>query len=225
VATSSAVAFAFVILAVLSTFAMMNSDMTTRTTVAWLQRIGVRDLGHGQPKSGDVGEEPQKGGIVLLGFYRAASSFLSEIERQHPALLERTYVVDFNPDVYHTLQERGVKVFYGDVSHLDTLAHAGLADADIVISSVPDSLLKGTNNQKLVRHVRTINPTAKIIATAEVFEQADELYKAGADYVVATRLSEADELIVAVITAQNGLLPDLRAKSELRLRERREVLP
>ena len=81
------------------------------------------------------------------------------------------FVVDFNPIVYHALQARGVKVHYGDICHADTLAHAGVADAEIVISSVPDSLLKGTSNERLVRHVRAVNPTAKIIATAEVLAQ------------------------------------------------------
>ena len=66
------------------------------------------------------------------------------------------FVVDFNPTVYHSLQARGVKILYGDIAHADTLAHAGVADAEIVISSVPDSLLKGTSNEKIVRHVRMV---------------------------------------------------------------------
>ena len=87
----------------------------------------------------------------MLGFYRVASSFLTELERRHAALVEQVFVVDFNPTVYHSLQARGVKVHYGDIAHADTLAHAGIADAEIVISSVPDSLLKGTSNERLVR--------------------------------------------------------------------------
>ena len=126
--------------------------------------------------------------ILLLGFYRVASSFLTELERRHAALLEQICVVDFNPTVYHALQARGVKVHYGDIAHVDTLSHAGVADAEIVISSVPDSLLKGTTNEKLVRHVRMVNPTAKIIATADVLSEAQMLYAAGADYVSIARL-------------------------------------
>jgi len=72
--------------------------------------------------------------------------------------------------------------------------HAGIADAEIVISSVPDSLLKGTTNEKLVRHVRVVNPTAKIIATAEELADTQILYAAGADYVTLARLDQANEL-------------------------------
>ena len=98
------------------------------------------------------------------------------------------FVVDFNPIVYHTLQARGIKIYYGDIAHADTLTHAGIADAEIVISSVPDSLLKGTSNEKLVRHIRAVNPTAKIIATADVLSETQTLYAAGADYVTIARL-------------------------------------
>src|SRR6185503_15521271 len=103
-----------------------------------------------------------------------------------------------NPTVFHTLRSRGVKVLYGDIAHADTLAHAGIADAEIVISSLPDSLLKGTSNEKLVRHVRRVNPKAKIIATADVLSESQALYAAGADYVSIARLEQANELVAAV---------------------------
>jgi voltage-gated potassium channel Kch len=223
--TGSAVAFAFVILAVTSTFMMEHSDALTRRAVAGLRLIGVRDLDHGGAARESDDESGGGRRIVLLGFYRAASSFLSELDRRHAALLERVCVVDFNPQVFHALKARQVKIFYGDISHVDTLTHAGVAKAEIVISSVPDSLLKGTTNEKLVRHVRAVNPTAKIVATADVFSQVESLYAAGADYVTIARLAEANELIEIVTAAESGLLADLRANLEPRLRDRDEVLP
>ena len=45
--TASAVSFAFVILAVLSTFVMSRSDPITRVAIGQLKRIGFRDLDHG----------------------------------------------------------------------------------------------------------------------------------------------------------------------------------
>jgi voltage-gated potassium channel Kch len=134
-------------------------------------------------------------------------------------------VVDFNPNVYRALQMRNLKVYYGDVSHADTLAHTGVSDAEIIICSVPDSLLKGTTNERLVRQLRALNPTAKIIATADVLGQTTRLYAAGADYVTIARLAEADELINAVTAAEAGLLDDMRASLEARLQARNEILP
>ena len=74
------------------------------------------------------------------------------------SLLEQITVIDFNPNVFRTLNERGLHVIYGDISNVDTLVHAGIGNAEIIILSVPDSLLKGANNEKLVRHVRALNP-------------------------------------------------------------------
>jgi Kef-type K+ transport system membrane component KefB len=223
--TASAVSFAFVILAVLSTFAMMRSDPITRVAIGLLKRIGIRDLDHGHTT--DAEHEQGHGEarrIVILGFFRAASALLSEIERKNPLLLDQISVVDFNPNVFRTLADRGVHVTYGDISNLDTLVHAGVGKAQIIILSVPDSLLKGANNERLVRHVRSLNPTAKIVSTADLLSDVDDLYAAGADYVTVTRLSDAHELFTVIEAADEGLLEDKRAEMDAQLSERREVL-
>jgi 2-methylisocitrate lyase-like PEP mutase family enzyme len=90
---------------------------------------------------------------------------------------------------------------------------------------VPDTLLKGTTNERLVRQVRKVNATAKIIATADVLEQAQALYEAGADYVTMARLDQAEELVEVVLAAQAGLLDEMNNRVEARLRDRREILP
>jgi Kef-type K+ transport system membrane component KefB/voltage-gated potassium channel Kch len=223
--SASAASTAFVVLAVLSTFLMMHSDTITRWAIPRLKPLGLKDLDHRAGEAEAESPDERKRRIVLLGFFRVASSFLSELERRHAVLLDQVFVIDFNPNVFHALQARGVKVHYGDIAHIDTLAHAGVADAEVVISSVPDSLLKGTSNEKLVRYVRAVNPSAKIIATADVLSETQTLYAAGADYVTVARLSEADELIEVVTAAEAGLLGDLRAKFEARLRDRQEILP
>jgi Kef-type K+ transport system membrane component KefB len=220
---ANAMSLAFVILAVLSTFMMMRSDRLTRLAIPALKRIGLRDLDQSQPDAEDKAAGEHR--ILMLGFFRVASSLLSEIERRRPALLQQVCVVDFNPNVYHTLLDRGVTIHYGDIAHADTLSHAGAADAEIVISTVPDSLLKGTTNEKLVRHVRMLNPSAKIIATADVLADVQSLYTAGADYVIVARLAGASELIEAVTAAEAGLLGDMKAKLDAQLADRREILP
>ncbi len=220
---AGAASTAFVVLAVVSTFVMMRSDQITRRAIPLFKRLGLRDLDHAAAEP-DTGAE-RKRRILILGFYRVASSFLSELERQHAALLEDVLVVDFNPTVYHALRAREVKIHYGDIAHADTLAHAGIADAEIVISSVPDSLLKGTTNEKLVRYVRRINPTAKIIATADVLTETQTLYDAGADYVTIARLDQAKELVDAVAAAEAGLLDEMKARLEAQLHGRQEILP
>lgn len=224
--TASAVSFAFVVLAVISTFFMTRSGQITQGLIGPLKRIGLRDLDHGQ--HGEAGHEGGHGEtrrIVILGFFRAASALLAEIERQNPALLEQVTVIDFNPNVFRTLTDRGVHVIYGDISNVDTLVHAGIGKAEIIILSVPDSLLVGANNEKLVRHVRSLNSTAKLVATADMLANVGDLYASGADYVTVTRLSDAHELYTVIEAADAGLLQDKRAEVDALLAERREVLP
>ncbi|MGX4773278.1 cation:proton antiporter domain-containing protein [Bradyrhizobium guangdongense] len=225
--TANAASFAFVVLAVLSTFVMTRSDEITRWAIGPLKRIGLRDLDHGNGHA----EEGQEGGhgearrIVILGFFRAASALLAEIERQTPVLLEQITVIDFNPVVYQTLLSRGLHVIYGDISNVDTLLHAGIGKSEMIILSVPDALLKGASNEKLVRHVRSLNPKAMIVATADLLSDVGELYAAGASYVTVTRLSDANELFTVIEAAQAGLLADKRAELDQRLSVRCEVLP
>jgi Kef-type K+ transport system membrane component KefB len=226
--TASAASFAFSVLAVLSAFVMVRSDEITRFAIGPLKRIGLRDLDGDRLDAADAdgaGGHGEARRIVILGFFRAASALLAEIERRNPGLLDQITVVDFNPNVFKTLALRGLHVIYGDVSSVDTLVHAGVGKAEIVILSVPDSLLKGANNERLVRHVRTLNPAAKIVATADLLSDVGDLYAAGADYVKVTRLSDANELFAVIEASEAGLLKDKRAEVDVRLSERREVLP
>ncbi|MCC8982299.1 cation:proton antiporter [Bradyrhizobium acaciae] len=226
--TANAASFAFVVLAVLSTFAMGRSDQIVRGLIGPLKRIGLRDLDHVGEGRGEGGQEGGHGEIrriVILGFFRAASALISQIERQNQSLLEQISVIDFNPLVFRTLSDRGMHVIYGDISNVDTLVHAGIGKAEIIILSVPDFLLVGADNEKLVRHVRALNPTARIVATADLLTGVDDLYAAGADYVTVTRLSDAGELYSVIEAADAGLLDDKRAELDAQLSDRREVLP
>src|SRR5690348_5646611 len=72
--TSSAASFAFVVLAVLSTFVMSRSDQVTRLLIGPLKRIGLRDLDQTSETDADHGGgHGEARRIVILGFFRAAS--------------------------------------------------------------------------------------------------------------------------------------------------------
>lgn len=122
--------------------------------------------------------------ILLLGYHRGAKSLLETIAQKDAGLLEKVLVVDFNLEVLKELQDMQVAGVFGDISHLDTLEHTHIEEAKIIISTIPDVLLKGTSNLELVRACRSLNPTATIIATADLSEQVDELKRAGATEVI-----------------------------------------
>ncbi|MFX4423993.1 hypothetical protein ABTA75_19145, partial [Acinetobacter baumannii] len=86
--------FAFVVLAVLSTFFMVRSGEITRGLIGPLKKIGLRDLDHAQHPEGHEGGHGETNRIVILGFFRAASALLSQIQQQNEAMLEQITVID-----------------------------------------------------------------------------------------------------------------------------------
>jgi Kef-type K+ transport system membrane component KefB len=224
--TSGMVALAFTLLAALSTMGMTQSDAIVRGAVPLLQRIGFRDLDSCGDDIHEYGGDGAHGHsrILFLGFFRTASSLLENMQCHAPDLIRDVGVVDFSPDAREGLLERRVRVVYGDIGQRDTLLHAGADKAEVLVCTIPDSILKGTTNEKLVKMLRGLNEKATIIATAEKFEQADELLKAGADYVSMPRLQEASDLLEAVRAATKGLLKAKRRTLRITLANRREVL-
>ena len=215
-------AFSFALLAVDSTYAIFKNDYILQKTIPWLNKIGFRDLDQAAPTDG-IGEKPKR--ICLLGFSWTASSLIEEISRDQSALLSDIVVVDFNPQVYEQLRKRGVHVIYGDITQRDVLHHAGVAECEIIICSLPNMVLKGADNLKMLRQLRELNPEAKIIVHAELLADIPVLYAAGASFVIAPRLLEAADLLHAIEAAEKNLLDQKRGEQLKQLEGRNEVIP
>ncbi len=220
--TVGIISYSFVFLAVGSTYLISNSEYVMRWVSRWLSDFNVRDLDEATVFL--MAPKP-KARIFLLGFSWAASSLLEEIQTQAPELLKSLAVVDFNPEVNERLHARGIYAKYGDISQRDTLIHAGVGEAEIIVCSLPNSILRGVNNQKLTRMLREISPEAKIIVHAEFFADVPALYAAGADYVSVPRLIEAADLFNVIKATRNHLLSELRSEQEKELKFRQEIIP
>jgi Kef-type K+ transport system membrane component KefB len=224
-ATSGMVGLAFAVLAGLSSIAITRSDGLSRGLIPLLKAAGLRDLDQAPDQvHATGGHGHHRNRILFLGFFRTASSLLEEMQRHAPDLIRDTAVVDFSPVARAGLIARKIRVIYGDISQRNTLMHAGVDRAEVLICTVPDSFLKGITNERLVRQLREMNPTAKIISTAEVLAKVDELLAAGADYVSVARLREAADLLEVVRAATDGLLHEKRARLRSTLSDRDEVL-
>ena len=220
--TINIAAFAFAFLAVDSTYAIMKNDFILRKTSPWLSKLRLPDLPQGESDT-VLMERPAR--IFLLGFSWTASSLLEEMTREKPAMLGDLLVVDYNPQVIERLKARNVRVVYGDISQRDMLHHAGVDHAEIIICSLPDMVLKGASNRKLLHQLRELSPKSKIIVHAEKIADVPQLYAEGADYVSLPRLLEATELLSVLEAAQKNLLDDKRKQQAEQLEERREVIP
>jgi len=215
-------AFSFALLAVDSTYAIYRNDSILHKSIPWLNKLGFRDLAQSAPLDGN--DERFKR-ICLLGFSWTASSLIEEISRGHSALLSDVVVVDFNPQVYERLRKLGVHVVYGDITQRDVLHHAGVGECNIVICSLPNMVLKGADNLKMLRQLRELNPEAQIVVHAELLSDIPILYAAGANYVTAPRLLEAADLLRAIEAADKKMLDQKRKDQEEQLAGRNEVIP
>jgi len=220
---ASTIIFAFVLTALITTPLYYAAYGIQKAIAPALETIGFRE-----PVGSAAEDEKKTYRLALLGFHRVASSLLHDIARSGSALAADTLVVDFNVAIHGRIRAHGAKVEYGDLSDPETLLHAGVDRAGVVVSTVPDDLMRGVDNRRLVEFVRHMNPSAVIIANAVSFRDCAAIYAAGADYVYLARLEAARSLSEAVGHALNGTLPELRAsraEADGAPEARNEVLP
>jgi Kef-type K+ transport system membrane component KefB len=215
-------AFAFAFLAVGSTYGILKNDTLLRRVTPLLNKLGLRDLD--QAEAALAAAEKNRR-ICLLGFSWTASSLLEEITRERPDLLPDIVVIDFNPVVHEKLKRRKIHAVYGDITARDVLHHAGASRAEIIICSLPNMVLKGADNLKILRQLRELNPQARIVVHAELLSDIPMLYAAGASYATAPRLIEAADLLTVLEAAEKNLLEAKRAEQLQRIEHRHEVIP
>lgn len=198
----SVVIFAFVITALATPVLFGASDRLYPRLRALLDLVGIRS--RGQRAEGESSEPPR---LVLLGFHRIGSALLADLQRMHPDLIPRTLVVDTNATVHGEIRKRGAQVVYGDIASVEVLRHAGVDAAEVIVSTVPDELLKGTSNEQIVRQLRRLAPNAVIIANCTRVSQVAALKAAGADHVFRPPSEVALGILPAIYAALNANLP------------------
>jgi len=118
----------------------------------------------------------QKYGAILFGYNRIGFSILKSLKK----IRQKYIVVDFNPDIVATLSKFKIPVIYGDVYDTDFLEELPLDKIKIAVSTIPDF----ESNLLLIESIRLVNSKAVIIVRAHDIDNAFELYKKGADYVL-----------------------------------------
>ena len=223
--TVAMLTFTFALTSVLSTYAIGANHEIERALSGGLKALGVKD------KGGAHDPEGHKGGadVVFLGFYRDASSILHQFEMEDRSdksnsMLHEIQVIDFNPEVLDELKRRGIACLYGDVASQETLHHAAIHHAEVVLCTLPDSILKGTSNQKLLKQLLRSCPQAKIIVASETISGARALYEAGAHFVFVPRIHSAHRMAEVIRTAREEGLDQVRGEEIAALQGRDEVL-
>ena len=224
--TVSLIIFVFVITSTTSTYMISYNHQIFGFLSRVLSTLRLKDL----VKAG-AGESPLTSPkpIVFLGFFRAASSIIHEFELSSSengrhSLLDDILVIDFNPVVYSELRRRGIECIYGDVAHMETLHHAKIHEAELVVSTIPDQILKGTDNARLLKKIRQLCPHSKALVTADSPQKALELYDQGADFVFIPSMHASAEVAQIIESGLRQALDKVRAEQIAHLKLRDEVL-
>lgn len=114
--------------------------------------------------------------MVLFGYRKGGHEFLN-VFRQ---LKKRFVVVDYDPEVIDILEHQKVDYIYGDVADVELLEEISLDKVKLVVSTITDF----ESTKYLVMLLENINKAAVVICHADTIEEANELYKAGASYVM-----------------------------------------
>jgi Kef-type K+ transport system membrane component KefB len=113
---------------------------------------------------------------ILFGYNRIGFGILNSLKK-----IKKDYlVVDFNPDIISSLTKFRVPCLYGDAYDSEFLEELPLDKVQLVVSTIPDF----ETNFLLVESVRLVNPKAIIIVRSHQIDDALELYRKGASYVL-----------------------------------------
>lgn len=174
-----------------STYMILNGNKLYTVLSPFL---GIFERSNPRDKKIDTGE--LKNHIVLVGANRMGESILEALLNGD----DKVVVVDFDPDVVTRLQEKNITTFYGDISDPEIQEVVQLEKAKLVVSTVPDI----DDNTRLLESLNRFNKKAKSIVFAIEAEDARELYKLGADYVVLPHLAGGRHL-AKILVEKNHL--------------------
>ena len=110
---------------------------------------------------------------------------------------------------------------YGDVTDEEIIERLDLSNIEVLISTIPEV----KDNLLLVKKTREMNKKAKLIITANNIEEAMQLYKEGADYVVLPYFlggEHASEMIYRIRTNKTDIKEE-RRKHLQHLKERKDL--
>lgn len=114
--------------------------------------------------------------MILFGYRKGGQEFAKTFMSTKKSFV----IIDYDPLVIDVLEHRQLPHMYGDATDTDFLHEIGTKNAKLIVSMIND--YKTTD--KLARYIHRTNPDATFICYAEDHDEAAELYRLGASYVM-----------------------------------------
>lgn len=114
--------------------------------------------------------------IILFGYHKGGHEFM----RVFRDMRQRYLVVDYDPDIIEHLDQQGIRHAYGDATDEEFLEEINAGKAQLVVSMMTDI----ASNKVLLRYINRFEPRTTFICHANNYDEAAELYRHGASYVM-----------------------------------------
>jgi Kef-type K+ transport system membrane component KefB len=144
--------------------------------------------------------------LILFGYQKGGHEFINVFKK-----LKKTYVVvDYDPEMIDVMEHRKIPYLYGDATDLELLEEAGVASAKLIVSTVTDFEV----NMFLLDYLKNKGSRPVVIVQADNPEQATDLYKAGAAYVMLPHYIGSEKISAFVRRSglQKAAFKDYRVK-------------
>ena len=158
---------------VVSSYLIEYGEKLYQLIMPFLHRFG-RD--HHQSHEGAVGEYR----VWVFGYHRIGWKICEALKEKKIKFA----VVDFNPDTIAKIKSRGIPGFFGDAADVEFLSTLPFEKAELIISTLPAP----DDQLTLIKHIRHQSKKSFIIVNVYQKVFLDELYAAGADYVMMPHL-------------------------------------
>jgi Trk K+ transport system NAD-binding subunit len=190
-----------------SSYIIIHSE---RLYILWKPLLKYFDRKGGQAEI--ASDTVLKNHVILVGAHRLGRHLIATLEKSRPALV----IVDINPDVTSEYAKMGLTVVCGDITEGYIQDQVNLAEAKVIISTVPDfqdnlALLEAV---KIKTAGRSTKP--KLIFAAQTEAEARKLYEQEIDYALSPHFISG--LHLAKILSGTNNFEELKALREEHLK-------
>ena len=157
----------------ISSYFITYNEKLYQSALPFLRRFG-------KDKYKDKQQISQPFKVWVFGYHRIGWKICETLERMKVNFA----VVDFDPVAIVKLKKRGIQAFFGDIADVEFLGALHLDKAELVVSTIPQV----DDQNTLIRFLRQSGGKAVFIANLHHPSRLNDVYKAGADYVMMPHL-------------------------------------
>jgi voltage-gated potassium channel Kch len=186
-----------------STYGLINSKLLFRKIAPYLGFLERSDMKKDEISEPSDSLESLDGHVVVIGGDQMGESIMEALEDRDMDVV----LVDFNPSILKKLATKKIHRLFGDIADLDIQERARLAQAKLVISTIPDA----EDNVLLLKELKHENRRAKVVMMALDSHDARLLYKEGADYVILPHLAGGRQIAEIILDDHLDKIEKLKA--------------